>query len=156
MHAPDCHGSRSLFQGKKGLRKPQVRLCFSVPKQLHSARMFGSLQRLKLLYFCSMIFGYEVPPQSKEGEGGDLSNKQRPVFLMLQAFLVLGVQSFHPAVCKNKTSIQPWSQRTSWAEVLPHQRADVKPTSTVGVQHSHPWSQDPTLAAFLPPISPFS
>lgn len=57
-----------MFQGKKGLRKPQVWLCFRVPKQLHSARMLGSLQRLKLLYFCSVIFGYEVLNQGRGRE----------------------------------------------------------------------------------------
>lgn len=57
MRAPDCHGSRSFVPGKKGLRKPQVQPSFGVPKQPHSARMFGSLQLLKLLNFCSMIFG---------------------------------------------------------------------------------------------------
>lgn len=59
-------GAGLLLQGKKGLRKPQVRPCFGVPKQLHSARMLGNLQRLKLLYFCSMIFRYEV---LNEGRG---------------------------------------------------------------------------------------
>lgn len=65
--APDCLSYPCLLlQGKKGLRKRQVWPCFGVPKHLHSARMLGSLQKLELLHFCSMIFGYEV---LNEGRG---------------------------------------------------------------------------------------
>lgn len=46
--------------------------------------MLGSLQLLKLLNFCSMIFGYEF--FNKEGEELDPSYKQRPAAL-LQACL---------------------------------------------------------------------
>lgn len=72
-------------------------------KSFTQQECLGSLQRLELLYFCSMIFGYEALNQGR-GKGGDSPHKQRPVFLMLRACLVLGVRRFHPALCEAETN----------------------------------------------------
>lgn len=94
-------GAGLLFQGKKGLRKPQVQPCFGVPKQLHSARMLVVL----------LLNDFQIwSSQSREGEGGESSCKQRPVFLMLRVCLVLSVWSFYPVVCTDKTSSQLWNR----------------------------------------------
>lgn len=114
----------------------------------------GSLHRLELLYFCSMIFGYEALNQRRGRE--EICPTSKDLFFSCsEPALVLGVRSFHPALCKAETNVQPWSQRTCWAEVLLHRRADVKPTSMAGVQHRCPWSQHPTSAAFFAPFLPW-
>lgn len=110
--------------------------------------MLGSLQRLKLLYFCSMIFGYEGLNQGRGRE--EILPASRDLFFLCSKPALFLVSKVFIQLAVKITSIQSWSQRTSWAEVPQHQRADVKATSMVRIQHSHPWNHHPMSAAFLP------
>lgn len=60
-------GAGLLLQGKGGLRKPRVRQCLVHLNSFTQQERLGSLHRLELLHFCSMIFGYEL---SIKGGGG--------------------------------------------------------------------------------------
>lgn len=147
-------GAGLLFQGKKGLRKRQVRPCFGVPKQLHSARMLGSLQRLKLLYFCSMIFGYEVLNQGRGRE--QIRPASRDLFFSCSAPALFWVSEvFVQLFVKIKLAFSRGTGGHLGLRSRSTGRADVKSTSMVGVQNDQPRSQHPTSAAFLPP-SPLS
>lgn len=147
-------GAGLLFQGKEGLRKPQVRQCFGVPKQLHSARMLGSLRRLKLLYFCSMIFGYEVLNQGRGRE--EIRPASRDLFFSCSEPALFWVSEvFIQLFVKIKLAFSRGTGGHLGLRSCSTGRADVKSTSKVGVQHGQPWSQHPTSAAFLPP-SPLS